>query len=355
MAMTTTALQAARVMYPNMFDQWELRGTKYGLLDLALANSEMPQGIISSDLMEKAAQSWGQAIEIPVMSPSSALNGTGLTCSYTGTEAISALVNVTWVTVSNGFEMQPAKNFQNTIKYNAEFARKYTDAVRAMALAIDGVIDAALTTNTTPGADYNSSYVGVGNRYPFTGGNVMDVSLADRPNFFNDLTDILAADDLTQIPFDVVGSTNLRSIVKQLFAQGDANDTNTAYQFRTGDFDFKFSNRVVLTPLTSDATGFAMPKGSINILSRNSPDCMAGTVTTKGHVYGTAFEPVLGVDMDTLFYSDCADINVLTGNALDVSASNEVHQMAVHYAILTPYILGATPSGVIRKFDLLKV
>jgi hypothetical protein len=145
----------------------------------------------------------------------------------------------------------------------------------------------------------------------------------------------------------------MRGIVKQLFAQGDANDTNTAYQFQTGDFDFKFSNRVTLSAL-SDATGFVMPKGSVAVLSRNSPDCLAGSVTTQGHVYGTMFEPVLGVDMDTLFYSACADINAISGNAADTSAMNEVHQMAVHYAILTPYDLAGTdPSGVIRKFNLL--
>jgi hypothetical protein len=350
MAMTDTARQAARIAYPNMFDKWELRGTKYGLLDLAIQNATMPQGIISNDLLTKAAQSWGQTVEIPVMSPALQANGTGLSCSFSGTEAISALVNVTWVTISNGFEMQPAKNFNNTIGYSAEFARKYTDSVRQMALAVDTAIDAALTTNITPAADYDSSYAGT--LYPFTG-NVLGVPLAARPDFFNNLVDVLAADDLTAVPFDVVGSTNMRGIVKQLFAQGDANDTNTAYQFQTGDFDFKFSNRVTLSAL-SDATGFVMPKGSVAVLSRNSPDCLAGSVTTQGHAYSTMFEPVLGADMDMLFYSSCADINVVSGNAADTSAMNEVHQMAVHYAILTPYDLAGTdPSGVIRKFDLL--
>jgi len=352
MAMTSTARLAAMVAYPNLFDQWELRGTKYGLLDLALANAEMPQGIISADLMAKAKQSWGQTIDIPVMQAVSATNGTGLTCSYTGTEAVSALVNVTYVTVSNGFEMQPAKNFQNVIGYNQEFARKYTDAMRAMALAIDAAIDVSLNTNKTPAAGYSSSYVGAGLRYPITA-NVLDVALAVRPNFFNDLTDILAADDLSSPPFDVVGSTNMRSIVKQLFAQGEANDTNTAYQFRTGDFDFKFSNRVTLTPTTSAATGYVLPKGAIALLSRNSPDCMAGSVTSKGHVYGTMYDDILGTTLDTLYYSDCDDINVLTGNAADVSAVDEVHQFAAHYAILTPYIGTPATDGVIRKFDLL--
>ena len=77
-------------------------------------------------------------------------------------------------------------------------------------------------------------------------------------------------------------------------------------------------------------------------------------MTTQGHAYSTMFEPVLGADMDMLFYSACADINAVSGNAADTSAMNEVHQMAVHYAILTPYDLAGTdPSGVIRKFNLL--
>ena len=151
MAMTATARQAARIAYPNMFDKWELRGTKYGLLDLAIQNATMPQGIISNDLLTKAAQSWGQTVEIPVMSPALQANGTGLSCSFSGTEAISALVNVTWVTISNGFEMQPAKNFNNTIGYSAEFARKYTDSVRQMALAVDTAIDAAFAAQRRSG------------------------------------------------------------------------------------------------------------------------------------------------------------------------------------------------------------
>jgi hypothetical protein len=73
-------------------------------------------------------------------------------------------------------------------------------------------------------------------------------------------------------------------------------------------------------------------------------------MTTDGKQYGTIFDPTMGMNLDTLYFSSCADINALTGNAADTSAVNEVHQMAAHYAILTPY---ETSNGVIRKFDLL--
>jgi hypothetical protein len=64
------------------------------------------------------------------------------------------------------------------------------------------------------------------------------------------------------------------------------------------------------------------------------------------------FDPTLGMTMDTLYFSECADINALSGNAADTAAVNEVHQMAVHYGILTPYV-GTVNEDHIFKFDLL--
>lgn len=355
MAMTTTALQAIRNDYPSFLDRFELRPETYGLLKLAIANATNPMGIISPDVLAQARTSWGRSNEIPVMSPTANANGSGLTCTFTGTEAISDLIGVTYVSISNGYEMQPAKNFQNEISYLQENARKYTDMIRKIAAAVDASVDTALTANITPAAEYDSSYVGTSNRYPFTA-NVMGVALANRPNFFNDLTDIMAADDLLP-QFDVVGSTNLRSIISQLFAQGQANSENTEYQFTKGDFDFLFSNNLTLTPTTSDATGIVMPKGAIAILNRNSPDCLAGNTAGGDHKFGTLFDPTLGMTMDTLDYSACGPISTESGNVLDTTAVREYHQVAIHYAILTPYsnFANSGVSSVIRKFDLLKV
>lgn len=357
MAMTATALQDLRANYPSLLDRHELRPEKYGLLMKGIENTNNPSvGIISADVVEKAKMSWGRDVDIPVMQIASDANGTGLACTFSGTEAVSAFVNLTWVTVSNGFEMQPAKNFQNEIKYQAEFARKYSDAIRAMAGATNSAIDVALAAAKALPADYSSSYVGATGKYGVVNAvnDSIQVSLANRPNFFNDLVDILAADDIFP-QLDVIASTNGRGIVQQLFAQGMDNATNTQYQFSAGDYNFVFDKDVELGAIAAtDASGYVMPAGAYGIVGRNSPDCLAGSVTTDGKVYGTLFDPTMGMDLDTLYYSSCADINVITGNASDTSAVNEVHQMAAHYAILTPYSpVGGTNTGVIRKFDLL--
>lgn len=354
--MTATTLQDIRVNYPSLLDRFELRGTNYALMNLGIQNAMNPStGIVSPDLLDKAMMSWGRGIDIPVMTPAPNANGTGLTCTFSGTESISDFVNVTWVTVSNGFNMQPVKNFQNEISYNQEFARKYTDAVRNMALAVDGAVDTVLTAAITPAAEYGSSYIGVGNKYGALVADVIQVSLANRPDFFNDLVDIMAEDDILP-SFDSPVSTNGRGIISQLFAQGDANSTNTQYQFTQGDYDFHFSKRVTQTPATTDATGFVMPKGSYGIIHRVRPDCMAGNETTDGKIFGTIpNDPTLGATIGTLFSSTCGTAAVESGNAADTTSVLETHQMEVHYGILTPYTNFATSSvpSVIRKYDLL--
>lgn len=347
MATTATTLQDLRALYPAMLDKWELRPELYGLIMKGIANTTNPQGIISPDVVAKSRVSWGRNVDIPVMTISSGSNGTGLGCTFTGTEAISDFVNATYVTVSNGFEMQPAKNFQNEISYQQEFARKYADAIRAMASSVNGAIDTALTAVIE--GTYTSSYIGT--KYAIGINDAIQVALANRPDFFNDLVDILANDDIFP-QLDICGSTNLRGIVSQLFAQGQANDTNTQYQFTQGDYNFNFDKDVTVGSVAAtDASGYVMPVGSYGILTRNSPDALSNNLTSDGHQFGTLFDPTLGMLMDTLDFSECGSIVTESGNSDDTTAVKEFHQMAAHYAILTPY--QSVASGVIRKFDLL--
>jgi hypothetical protein len=350
MAMTATVLQDLRANYPSLLDRHELRPEKYGMWNKGVMNAMNPSvGIISPDVLEKAKVSWGRNVDIPVMSLTTPATGTGLACTASGTEAVSSFVNATWASISVAFEMQPAKNFQNEIKYAAEFARKYADAIRVLAGTVNAAVDTAL--NTASKNAYVSAYIGAGKKYGALDINGdIQVALASRGDFFNDLVDINADEDIYPM-FDVVGSTNLRGIVSQLYAQGEANDTNTQYQFTKGDYNFVFDKDVTVgTVVNTDATGYFMPAGAYGIISRNSPDCLANNTTTDGKQYGTLFDPTIGLDLDYMFYSTCADINALTGNAADVAAVNEVHQMALHYAILTPF--EGNNTGVIGKFNL---
>jgi hypothetical protein len=355
MATIATNLQNIRVNYPSLIDQFDHRKGEYALLQKGIQNANMGTGIISADLMQKARDSWGRIIDIPVMAAQGATAvgalGSGLTCTATGVEPVSALVNVTWVTVSTSFTMEPTKNDNNEISYAQEFMRKYSDRIALIAENIDVAVDTALTTALCPAAQYSSSYVGVGNKYGALVADRVQSSLTNRVDFFNDYTSIQKADEIRG-RFDVIGSTNLESIVRQSAAQGQANDTNEAFQFN--GYDFTWSNNVTVSA-ASDATMYILPKGSYGVIFRNSPDPMNNRRTTDGKQYGTSFDPTLGAMIDTMFYSECADINALSGNADDTAAVQEVHQIAVHYGILTPYSNFATSevAGVIRAADLL--
>ena len=352
MGTTNTRLQDIRVNSPSMLDKHELRPELYTLWQKGIMNATNPQGIISSDVLTKASNSWGLDVEIPVMSIASAANGTGLTCTYTGTEAVSDLVTITWATISNGFNMVPSRNAQNQINYQQEFARKYADAIRAMAGAANALVDTTLT-GVIEGT-YTSSYIGAGQKYGAIAANdAIQVSLANRPDFFNDLVDILASDDIFP-QLDVLGSINLRGIVSQLFAQGEANATNTAYQFQQGDYNFFFDKDVTVGAIAAtDASAYVMPVGAYGIVSRNSPDCLAGT-ENKTHTWGTINDPTLMMDIDYLYTDGCLDNSAdPSAYAGDTAVAQETHQMAMHFGILTPY--ESVQSGVIRKFDLLTV
>ena len=355
MATTATNLQEIRTSYPSLLDKYETRGTNYGLTMLGMANAGASYGIITDDVITTAKTKWGQAVKIPVMTPSAHANGSGLGCTVAVTDAVSALSAVTFVTISNAFSMEPQKSDQNEIKYFDEFMRKWTDASRKIALAMETAIDTALIAALTPAAQYGSTYVGGGSKYGALVADYIQVSLANRGDFFNDLPDIMAADDLYP-KFDIVGSTNLRGIVQKLYAQGEANSTNTQYQFTTGDYNFYFSNRVSVNGAIP-ASLYAMPQGAYAVVTRNSYDCQYGRKTTDGHVYGMEYNDIIGADVDTLYYSTCANISALSGNAGDTAQVREYYQMAVHYAIITPYTNFAVSGvpAVIRGADILAV
>lgn len=357
MTMFATILQDIRVQYPTRLDEYENRGPRFQLLNKAVQNTGSPRGVVDQKVIDAAAASWGRGVEIPVISPNTDAVGTGITCSPAGIEFLTELVGITWVTVSYAFSLQPAKNDQNDIKYAQEFSNKYINGIRAMGKTIEDLLDTALTSNITPAVQYNSSYVGTGNRYPFTA-DVMGVALANHDDFFNDLPAILEADEL-EGPYDVIGSTNLSAILNKIKAQGMGNAENKMYQFEADtNFNFITSNRVTLTPTTSDASMYVMPEGAFGIVNRLRPDCENMRPTTSGKRFGVVRnEPTLGLDLGTISWSDCADINALTNNALDTVGVQEYHQMEAMVGIITPYsnFANSGVSSVIRKADFLKV
>jgi hypothetical protein len=350
MSIIQTQLDRLVADYPNGLDQWNLRLEDYGLTRKALMNTANPTGIISNDVIEKAQNSYARGLDIPVMSTSKGTLGNGLSCTSSGVEAISDMVGVIWTRVSADWTMEPSKNETNHISYQQELARKTMDNMDLIYENIEEAIDTNLIANLAPEAQYTNSYIGAGNKYGALVANRVQVTLAQRDRILNDWTSISKSDSIRG-RLDVIGSTNMESIIRDLNAQGISNDTNDAFQI--GLFDFMFSNNVTVGA-NSDATAYVVPKGSFGILFRNGKDPLANRRTTKGHIYGTLFDDKLDTLVDTLFVSDCADISAISGEALDDANVKEFHQVAVTYGLLVPYRSGAqAKGGVIRGFDML--
>jgi hypothetical protein len=352
MATTATNLDNIKVNYPSMLDRYDNRTGDYGLLKKANENANSSMGIITNDLKMKAANSWGRTIDIPVMSPTAGGIASGLVCTPTDDVAISAFMNVTWVSVSASWFMEPSLNEQNEISYLEMWLNQYKANLNAIYDSVDASIDTALTAALAVEAEYSNSMIGVGTKYGTLTADRIDVSLAQRELFLNDMTSINKSDDIFGRQ-DLIGSTNAESILRNTFGQGQSNDTNTAFQ--AGLFDATFTNNVTVGA-ASDASCYVVPKGSFGIVYRNHPDCAAGRSTTSGKQYSTVFDPVFGTDLDVTFQSVCADINAKTGNALDVANVQELHQINVNFGIITPSNSFGDPGsvakgGVIRAFN----
>lgn len=352
MATTATNLDNIKVNYPSMLDQYDNRLGDYGLLRKANENSNMAMGVVTNDLKQKAMNSWGRTVDIPVMEPTAGGISSGLVCTPTDDVAISKFMNVTWVSVSMSWFMEPSLNEQNEISYLEMWLNQYRAKMNVIYDSVDSSIDTALIAALAPESNYSNSMIGLGNKYGALTAARIDVSLAQRELFLNDMTSINKSDDIFGRQ-DLIGSTNAESILRNTYAQGQANDTNTAFQ--AGLFDATFSNNVTVGAV-SDASAYVVPKGSFGIVYRNHPDCAAGRSTTSGKQYSTVYDPVFGADIDVTFQSVCADINAKTGNALDVANVQELHQVNVNFGIITPansFGLGASvaPGGVIRGFN----
>ena len=342
MSIIALRLLEARGEYPSNLDWQELREQKYGYLDVAKRSN-----LLNMANMNLIENSWGRsAVKIPVMSQNkpTVTNGS-LDCSFSAQDANAAFVTVSFIQGWVPVDMIPREIAGNELTYEQVFARKLRDAELAIADAIDLAIHNAL--DTAKATTYNSSLVGAGLDYPLAL-SALQVSSTLRPRFFNDAKAIMLADDFDANDLTVVGNPALAGDVSYYGNQGGANNTNTQFQF--DGYNFNFSRSTVVTA-GARSTGFIMPNDSIAYTSRVSSDAELMRKSTTGTQWMTYESPLLGITLEVMYKSDCADVSARTGFTEDTGALQEQWKLYYNVAILTPYETGT--NGGIKKFDML--
>lgn len=303
-------------------DSHEHRMSNYGALEafaLDTPNLVNPNVLVS----ERTAASRDEKISVIARKTFSLT--TERSCTAIDGSNDSNLVDVTWATLRTGFHMVPSQYRNNHVGYMQDFNRKMMDVQRAFLTQLDTL--AATNLNTNKSAVNNAE----DNPYAVSG-NKMVVPDADKENFFNELESIMATNDLSG-PYNVVASTRTGSLVRQLFNQGAANDSNTQYQF--GNQMFHYSNRVSVA--TGDAyTIFAMPTGSLAYLSWVDVDAQDNNEAISGKQWRRMFMPLLGHDVGLLFQDSCADNSTEAGTGMEASLKQNF-TFSFDYAFINAY------------------
>lgn len=346
-----TYLQDIRGLYPNGFDRNEWRFTKSGLLTAVKEMSDSPLSIITDDIRKKALESEGRALKVPVIKQGELTVTNARTCTIGNYENESALVTVNWTTLVVNISMVKAQYAKNEITYLQDLNKKLLLVKEAFTKAMEQAIYARLELAKATAAQYNSSLVGVGNKYPFVA-DAMQVSVADQPYFFNDLEVILNEDDFHAPLLHVLGSTTLQSYVRHWANQGGGNYENLQYQF--DGKSFRYSNRVI-NGSGVRATGYVMPDGSIGLLTRNNIDAVQGNKTSDGTLWETAFIDGFPFEVGVMYKSTCADKSALNGTGLEHLTATMVEQwqFSIDFGLVTPYQSDPARPQPIKKFEFI--
>ncbi len=345
MSLIATYLQEIRTKLPAPIERDEWRFTRKGLLQAVKEMTESPMSIISPDLKAKALDSEGRDLKIPVFTIGAVNVTNSRTCTITGYDNTTEMMDVTWTTLVVNIGMKKGEYKKNEVNYLTDLNKKLRLADDAFCNAIETIILAKLEADKS--IVYGSPIVTT--TYSLVG-DAIQVAPAQQALFFNNLDAIMQGDDFYSQPFKILGSTTLLPDVKHYGNQGGANNTNTNYQFDA--FDFRFSNQIP-DGVGQRATGFCMTDGTLGMLSRINIDSEMGNKSTDGTIWEKARPfPQLGLEVGVQYKSTCGDLSAISGLEHLEASLVEYWQFSIDVAFLTPYNSDpATKAGVIKKFE----
>ena len=307
MSLLNSLMQNLRSSYSNQFDKNELRASRYGALNF-FKEEAAQRPIFDAETIANIQRSYGNTVQVPVLDAET-IASTGSytrTCTIADSENTSAIVSLNFATYGWRFSMNPALYFNNLVKRQADFERKFNKYLLQFAADLDSACVAALE------AAKNQLWTGVAPDYYAQAANALQVPQADKDDFYNQLEAIMNTMDFYD-NIHVVASTKHMPMVRKLDNQGSSNATNLGFQMDLRGYRWWPSNRVT-NASGKDSTLYAVQAGTCFIANRNDPDTMMGH--DIGHKkWDTERVPIVDMVMGTYYQEDCADASGLAGAA----------------------------------------
>jgi hypothetical protein len=326
MSLINTRIQNIRAK--GNLDKNEIRPSRYGALNLFMRNTDMPGGIITQELKDRAEKSIGNTFETPVIDFDAGVTiGNVRNAIIADDENTSQMFVITFATYAWGFTMVPALFMNNEISMQQDFEKKFQRYLYKFGETLDSAAIAALEAAKTQ--VFNDSLT-----YTVTANELIS-AFAERENVIGDLNPIMAANDHFGI-IHIVGNAGIESIVQKLAQKDIFNSENKTLEY--SDKELHFSTRIP-NDAGEYANLYAVEEGAVGMLTRFEREALLGTKTADGHEWSIDTLPMLNMPVGTYFYESVGDFSGIAGaSSADLTRAYKQHYgFAVDVAFLTPY------------------
>lgn len=332
----STVLLAARAKQQEKYaNKFEGRPENSSLMDLFLRNRDITIPMLS-ELRQATTQT--QTILYPTKSTYTV--GSAKSCSPTGVQGDSGSVNLTWYTKTVEVITSAKRHKGNEYSMVEALAWEllkaeqslFNDGASSMEVALYSYLD---TNRTQVAGSSDTHFTWDGTNYNY------DCALADVGNFYNYLFDDMLRNNYSGTMLDAY-NTSWGGYTRAQVNQGQANATNTQFQYQN-PFDFVGYSSNFITPATTDlTTHYVIPEGGVAILDWNDPVNRDGKIIgdSEWSTYQSRFYP--GVTLDLFMKSACADTSGSGGGTQDWTL---IYELSFNYAIAKQPLStsGATP------------
>lgn len=312
MSLIATKLQPYIVQNAQL-DKNEHRSSLTGVTKAFLESTPVsPFAGELQSVMEKASSVDVKMPVLPYSTPTIA--DTDWTCTIVPAERTSEFYVFTKAKRSFEFTMFPAQFGENYMSYERVLNANLKNHIDGIAKELELLGIATLEANK------NQFWTGIAPDFYAQVANDIQVPQAQKNDFYNNLSAMFMRMDFRG---DIRILTNAYHMPTLSYAQaqGQANNTNLAFQFN--NFQWKVSNSIP-NAAGVQSTLYAYEQGSLGIAFTQNPDALAGHSIADGFkewsVQNIPVEGIGTLPMSVYYQSDCANGNATTGRT-DLTAT----------------------------------
>lgn len=331
MSLVNTLTQPLREKYVNRLDKNEDRSSRYGALTTFIAQTASGESILSDEVQGLIKQSFGNTVEIPVIDADTVTIGNTRSCTVVDSENTSQIITLSFTTYAWGFSMVPAQHYNNDVKYQQDFERKFKRYWNQFQADLDTQCINQMETDKNQ--FFPASLTGA--YYPEVGG-AMQVPQTAKEDFYNQLGSIMQEMDFYDGGFDIVHNPKEAANVRRYAAQGSGNATNLAFQLP--GYDYSQTNRIT-NGLGVESTLYAFQQGSVAIQNRNDADSILGSKVGDVIEWDEVTIPLEdggSMLIGSKYSKSCADESAKGGGASEASLREEF-QFSTDVVTITAY------------------